>query len=40
MLTQRLDLARANLDKTLIRAPFAGRVQTRSVEPGDQVQPG
>lgn len=40
LLQQRLDLARANLAKTQIRAPFAGRVQTRSVEPGDQVQPG
>lgn len=39
-LQQRLEQARANLEKTRIRAPFAGRVQTRSVEPGDQVQPG
>lgn len=40
LLQQRLQSAKANLDKTLISAPFAGRVQTRDVEPGDQVQPG
>lgn len=40
LLRQRLRNAQANLDKTLISAPFAGRVQTRNVEPGDQVQPG
>lgn len=40
LLQQRLRNARANLDKTLITAPFAGRIQTRNVEPGDQVQPG
>lgn len=40
LLQQRLQSAQANLDKTLISAPFAGRVQTRNVEPGDQVQPG
>lgn len=40
LLRQRLQSAKASLDKTLISAPFAGRVQTRDVEPGDQVQPG
>lgn len=40
LLQQRLESAKANLDKTQINAPFAGRVQTRNVEPGDQVQPG
>lgn len=40
LLQQRLDNARASLDKTRITAPFAGKVQTRDVEPGDQVQPG
>mgnify|MGYP001945699804 FL=1 len=40
MLQQRLSNARANLDKTRIVAPFAGKIQTRNVEPGDQVQPG
>lgn len=40
LLQQRLQSAKANLDKTQISAPFAGRVQTRNVEPGDQVQPG
>lgn len=40
LLQQRLRNARANLDKTEIVAPFAGKVQTRNVEPGDQVQPG
>ena len=40
LLQQRLRNARASLDKTRISAPFAGKVQTRNVEPGDQVQPG
>lgn len=40
LLLQRLEQARATLAKTRIHAPFAGRVQTRAVEPGDQVQPG
>ncbi len=40
LLLHKLELARASLAKTRIRAPFAGTVQTRSVEPGDQVQPG
>jgi len=40
LLQQRLQSAKASLDKTLISAPFAGRIQTRNVEPGDQVQPG
>lgn len=40
LLQQRLQSAKANLDKTQISAPFAGWVQTRNVEPGDQVQPG
>lgn len=40
LLQQRLRSARASLDKTQIGAPFAGKVQTRNVEPGDQVQPG
>lgn len=40
LLQQRLRNAQASLDKTRITAPFAGKVQTRSVEPGDQVQPG
>lgn len=40
LLLQRLESAKASLDKTLIGAPFAGRIQTRNVEPGDQVQPG
>lgn len=40
LLQQRLANARASLDKTQIKALFAGKVQTRNVEPGDQVQPG
>lgn len=40
LLQHKLELARASLAKTRIHAPFAGRVQTRNVEPGDQVQPG
>ncbi|MGB5854132.1 MAG: efflux RND transporter periplasmic adaptor subunit [Oceanisphaera sp.] len=39
LLQQRIDSAEAELAKTRILAPFAGRVQTRSVEPGDLVQP-
>lgn len=37
---QRLEAARAALDKTLIRAQVAGTVLTRNAEPGDVVQPG
>ena len=40
LLLQRIDSAEAELAKTRIYAPFAGRVQTRNVEPGDLVQPG
>lgn len=40
LLQQRLRTALAALEKTRIRAPFDGRIQTRNVEPGDQVQPG
>ena len=36
----RLATARAQLDKTLIRAEAAGVVLTRNAEPGDVVQPG
>ena len=39
LLQQRIDSAEAELAKTRIYAPFAGRVQTRNVEPGDLVQP-
>lgn len=39
LLQQRIDSAAAELAKTRIYAPFAGRVQTRNVEPGDLVQP-
>lgn len=35
-----LQLARAELDKRVIRAPFAGRVAERLVEPGQTVSPG
>lgn len=35
-----LDLARANLDKTLLSAPFAGTVGIRKVSLGDYVSPG
>jgi membrane fusion protein (multidrug efflux system) len=35
-----LDLARQDQDHTLIRAPVAGVVADRQVEPGDYVQPG
>jgi HlyD family secretion protein len=40
LLQQRVNSAKADLAKTLIYAPFAGRIQTRNVEPGDLVQPG
>ena len=36
---QRIHSAEAELAKTRLYAPFAGRVQTRNVEPGDLVQP-
>ena len=39
LLLQRITSAEAELAKTRIYAPFAGRVQTRNVEPGDLVQP-
>ena len=39
LLKQRITSAEAELAKTRIYAPFAGRVQTRNVEPGDLVQP-
>ena len=39
LLQQRIESAEAELEKTRIYAPFAGRVQTRNVEPGDLVQP-
>lgn len=39
LLKQRIASAEAELAKTRIYAPFAGRVQTRNVEPGDLVQP-
>ena len=39
LLQQRIVSAEAELAKTQIYAPFAGRVQTRNVEPGDLVQP-
>jgi HlyD family secretion protein len=39
LLQQRVHTAQAELAKTRLYAPFAGRVQTRSVEPGDLVQP-
>ncbi len=35
-----LRLARANLDKTVIRAPFAGRLGLRNVSPGSYLRPG
>jgi HlyD family secretion protein len=40
LLQQRVASAEAELAKTKLYAPFAGRVQTRNVEPGDLVQPG
>lgn len=36
----RLRLARAQLDKTTIRAPFSGTLGLRQVSPGDYIQPG
>ena len=39
LLLQRVAGAKAELAKTRIYAPFAGRIQTRNVEPGDLVQP-
>lgn len=39
LLNQRLNTAKADLAKTKVYAPFAGRIQTRNVEPGDVVQP-
>lgn len=39
LLKQRINSAEADLAKTKIYAPFAGRIQTRNVEPGDLVQP-
>ncbi|MFP4475626.1 MAG: efflux RND transporter periplasmic adaptor subunit [Desulfatibacillaceae bacterium] len=35
-----LDTARANLDRTMVRAPFTGRVKKAQVEVGDYAQPG
>lgn len=40
LLQQRIDSAETELARTRLYAPFAGRVQTRNVEPGDLVQPG
>lgn len=40
LLRQRLEATRATLAKTRIHAQHDGIVQTRSVEPGDLVQPG
>lgn len=40
LLQERLYSAELDLAKTRIYAPFAGRVQTRNVEPGDLIQPG
>ena len=39
-LRERLAAARAQLEKTVIRAAVEGTVLTRNVEPGDLVQPG
>lgn len=39
LLQQRINSATTELAKTRLYAPFAGRVQTRNVEPGDLVQP-
>lgn len=39
-LRERLAAARAQLDRTIIRAASAGVVLTRNAEPGDLVQPG
>lgn len=35
-----LDLARRDLEKTELRAPFSGVISNRSVEPFEEVQPG
>jgi membrane fusion protein (multidrug efflux system) len=35
-----LSLAKVRLDKSIIRAPFSGRLGLRQVSPGDFVQPG
>lgn len=40
LLQQKITSAEADLSKTRLYAPFAGRIQTRNVEPGDLVQPG
>lgn len=40
LLKEQVASAEAALAKTRLYAPFAGRVQTRNVEPGDLVQPG
>ena len=40
LLQKQIASAEAELAKTRLYAPFAGRVQTRNVEPGDLVQPG
>lgn len=40
LLQQKIASAEADLSKTRLYAPFAGRIQTRNVEPGDLVQPG
>lgn len=36
----RLKLAQLNAERTLVRAPFAGMVETTDVELGDYIQPG
>ena len=36
----RLDIARANLDRCTVRAPFTGRISAVSLEPGQFVSPG
>jgi len=36
----RLDIARANLDRCTVRAPFTGRISAASLEPGQFVSPG
>lgn len=40
LLVHRLEAAQAVLERTRILSPFAGEVQSRDAEPGDQVQPG
>lgn len=40
LLKEQVASAEAALAKTRLYSPFAGRVQTRNVEPGDLVQPG